>query len=164
MSNQQNIASQNLRHALNLVLFEQWLRFYFIAEEDGKLFIRMPEEWFEQAMHQHPELSPVAAALNNREIDHQAALNALCDNMMSGPTALDGQEWAEVLAGEEFRLTLQLLSFWLQAEEDALDKEILPFKEWCANFTVWQEQPSIKDYAARMRIGGGAAEEPVKLH
>ncbi len=145
-------SDQNMRHAMDLVFFEQWLRFYFISEEDGKLFLRMPEKEFEHSKTMHPDLFPIAVALNDREIDHQTALSALCDSMISGPYALDGQAWAQVLAGDRFRLVLQLLSFWVQAEEEKLDEQVLSFAQWRDNFMLWSEQPSIKDYVARLRM------------
>lgn len=158
MASSQSSSPHNLQHALDLVLFEQWLRFYFISEEDGKLFIRMPDDYFELNRKQYPDLFPVAQSLNNREIDHQAALSALCDSMMNGPFALAGKDWAEVLAGEDFRMALQLLSFWVQAEEDELDREILPFDQWRHRFLDWRETPPIRDYAAKLRqsIDGAA--------
>lgn len=147
------INQENLLHAVDLVFFEQWLRFYFIAEEEGKLYLRMPEDELAKAHRLCPDLVGVAEALNNREIDHQAALEALCESMMRGPHALSGAQWAEILAGQDFRLTLQLLSFWVQAEEDSLDAEILPFHDWKRRFLDWRETPSVKDYAARLLCG-----------
>lgn len=150
------VSHENLRHAEDLVFFEQWLRFYFIAEEDGKLYLRVPENELSKARALYPKLIAVADALNNREINHQSALEALHSGIMAGPCALSGTEWAEILAGQEFRLTVRLLSFWVQAEEDALDAEILAFHEWQSRFKAWRETPSIKDYAARFMCGSDA--------
>lgn len=146
------ISHENLQHAINLVFFEQWLRFYFIVEDGGKLYLRMPEAELEQARNLHPELVPVAEALNNREIDHQAAMEALCEGMMNGPYALDGAQWAEILAGQHFRLMLELLSFWVQSGTDKAD-EPLPFHDWKNRFDSWRENPNIKSYSARVISG-----------
>lgn len=143
----------NWRHAVDLVFFEQWLRFYFIVEEEGKLFIRLPRHELETARELYPRLYPVANALNNCEINHQTAMDALCENLMSGPYAMTGQEWADVLAGQDFRMTLQLMSFWVQAEEEKLDSEPATFREWKERFLGWCETPVVKDYTARVMSG-----------
>jgi hypothetical protein len=156
------IGHENLRHAVDLVFFEQWLRFYFIVEENGKLYIRMPAGELDKARSLHPELIAVADALNEREIDHQAAMDALCESMMTGPHALSGEQWAEVLSGKNFRLTLELLSFWVQADEAALDESPLAFHDWKKRFQAWCENPSIKDYVARLKCGSEAASTRVQ--
>ena len=150
------ISHENLQHAVDLVFFEQWLRFYFIVEENGKLFIRMPACELDKARSLYPGLISVAEALNGREINHQAAMDALCESMMSGPYALSGAQWAEILAGKNFRLTLELLSFWVQADESSLDAATLAFHDWKDRFQAWCENPSIKDYAARLLQGSDA--------
>lgn len=147
------INHENYQHAIDLVFFEQWLRFYFIAEEGGKLYIRMPESEFAKVKSLYPQLFSIAEALNNREINHQAALESLCEGMLDGPYALTGEQWGEILAGKDFRLMLQLLSFWVQADEEKLDAEIMSFHDWKQRFLTWRESPSIKDYAARFLMG-----------
>lgn len=147
--------SGNFLHALDLVFFEQWLRFYFIAEEDGELYIRVPADIFEATRKDLPNLFPLAEALNNAVIDHQKALTTLCDNMVSGPYALNGAEWAQILGGEDFQVLLQLMAFWLQAEEDSLDESILPFRNWQSRFYEWKETDQIKDYTARLKTEQG---------
>lgn len=152
-----SVSHENLRHAVELVFFEQWLRFYFIAEEDGKLYIRMPDDELQKARELYPDLTTVAEALNNREIDHQAAMEALCEGMMNGPYALTGEQWAEILAGRDFRLTLELLSFWVQAEEKGLDEQTLAFHDWKHRFDAWCDSPNIREYVDRVRGEGGNA-------
>lgn len=154
-----------LQHALDLVLFEQWLRFYFIAEEQGKLFIRMPDYELEKARTIHPELAPVADALNNREVNHESALEALRDSMLGGPFALSGEQWAEILVGKDFRLTLDLLAVWVQEAKNSLDDDPalfpLSFAVWKKLFADWRESPDIKEYSARAG-GGGPGPERVQ--
>ena len=156
------INQNDLQHAVDLVFFEQWLRFYFIVEEDGKLFIRVPGHEMETARLFYPQLYPVADALNNCEIDHQSAMNAMCENLLGGPFAMSGQQWAKVLSGEDFKLTLQLMSFWVQAEEDGLGGEAMSFHAWRERFKAWRESPVIREYTARLASGSYTAESRVQ--
>lgn len=156
------VSHENLQHAVDLVFFEQWLRFYFIVEENGKLFIRMPSNELDKARNRYPALISVAEALNDREINHQSAMDALCEGMMTGPYALSGEQWGEILAGKDFRLAVELLSCWVQADESSLDNATLEFHAWKKRFQAWCETPSIKDYAARLLNGSGASSTRVQ--
>lgn len=144
-------AKMNLQQLMEPVFFEQWLRFYFIEEEKGELYIRVPEEVGQEIKEDHPELFPVVEALNNKVIDCQTALAALCDNMVNGPDAFGREDWVAVFSGSDFQIILQLLGFWLQSEEDELDMEVLPFAEWFGRFLAWKETDAVKDYAARIK-------------
>lgn len=150
------VSHENLRHAVDLVFFEQWLRFYFIVEENDKLYIRIPATELEKARACHPELVAVADALNDREINHQSAMDALCESMMNGPHAISGEQWADILSGKDFRLNLELLHLWVQEDENALDAFVLTFGDWQARFHEWCKSSSIKDYAARVLSGSEA--------
>ena len=155
----------NLRHAEELILFEQWMRFYFIEEEGGILYIRMPQETFELVRHEFPALFPVAEALNDKPIDHQATLAILSEAMLNGVHALNNDQWAEVLGGSGFKLTLTLLSTWVEAEEENLDEYPLGFSAWLGRFEAWRASEAIVDYAARLRdsierTGGQAEQDP----
>lgn len=148
------VSHDHLRHAVDLVFFEQWLRFYFIVEEWGKLYIRMPDSELDNARNLYPELIAVAEVLNNHEIEHQAAMEALCESMLAGPYAITRAQWAQILAGKDFRLALQLLSLWVRADENLLDSGTMAFHDWKNRFRIWRENPSVKDYAARLPRGG----------
>lgn len=152
------ISHDNLRHAVDLIFFEQWLRFYFITEEKGKLFIRMPDCELDKARELYPQLVAVAEALNNRELNHSAAMEALREGMLSGPFALNGEQWAEILAGKNFRLTMELMSFWVQSDEDAPEVEAISFEAWKQSFEKWRSKPAIKEYSARIMHGDAPTE------
>lgn len=143
--------ARNLRHAEELILFEQWMRFYFIEEDGGILYIRMPQSVVDMIRHEYPALFPMVEALNDHPIDHQATLAILSESMLNGDYALNSEEWAEVLGGSGFKLTLTLLSTWVEAEEDSLDAEQLSFSSWLVRFEAWCASEAILDYAARLR-------------
>lgn len=141
----------NLGRALDLVFFEQWLRFYFIEERGEELFLSVPDDVCYACRLKYPDLCGLLEALNGRPLDHQATLAALGDIMLSGQFALSGEDWAEILCGADFRITMQLMSYWVQDQEDALDSEVLPFGKWREFFISWREAPAMRDFAARLR-------------
>jgi hypothetical protein len=93
-----------------VIMFENWLRFYFITEEDDKLFIRLPEKSLEQIQQRYKSHYDLAVMLNNEEIDHQHSLKAVCLHVAGN---FDGRPLSEhVVAGvfdsPKFQLELQL--------------------------------------------------------
>jgi hypothetical protein len=135
-----------------VIMFENWLRFYFIAEEDEKLFIRLPEKSMEQIQQRYRSYSDLAAMLNNEEIDHQHSLKAVC-MFISGD--FDGRPLPDyVVAGvfdsPKFQLELQLFSNWVQNHEEKLDERFMEFSEWQKAFALWKDTDEVKDYAKRL--------------
>ena len=69
---------QEAQHRVaEIVMFENWLRFYFIAEEDDKLFIRIPTQAMEKLHANYPKLVGLAERLNGEEIDHKTSMQAV---------------------------------------------------------------------------------------
>ena len=70
---------QAVERIAQVVMFENWLRFYFIGEEEGgKLLIRLPEKAMEQLTARYGAFYGLAERLNNREVDHQTSINEVC--------------------------------------------------------------------------------------
>ena len=58
-----------------VVMFENWLRFYFIDEEDDTLVLKLPEKALEQIQKRYGNLPDPADRLNARAVDHQPSMN-----------------------------------------------------------------------------------------
>jgi len=135
-----------------VIMFENWLRFYFITEEDDKLFIRLPEKSMEQIQQRYRNYYDLAAMLNNEEIDHQHSLKAVCMFISGG---FDGRPLPEsVVAGvfdsPKFQMELQLFSNWVQNHEEKLDERFMEFSEWQKAFALWKDTDEVKNYTKRL--------------
>ena len=132
-----------------VVMFENWLRFYFISEEeDGKLFIRLPEKAMEQLRARYSSFYGLAESLNNREIDHQTSINEVCLFVAS---EIDGQSLSEqtisrVFDSSQFQVELQLFSSWVQAHEEKLDENFMEFSDWRELFEEWKHTDEVEEY------------------
>jgi len=129
-----------------VIMFENWLRFYFISEEDDKLLIRLPEKAMEQIRQRCRSYYNLAAMLNNEEVDHQRSLKAV-SMFISGD--FDGRPLPDaVLSGvfdsPKFQLELQLFTNWLQSHEEKLDEGPMEFSEWQTAFTLWKDTDEVK--------------------
>lgn len=135
-----------------VVMFENWLRFYFIAEEDDKLFIRLPEKAMEQIKQRYSTFYDLAEILNNEEIDHQRSLKAVSMFIAGGfdGRSLPDSVVAEVFDSPKFQLELQLFSNWVQNHEEKLDARFMEFSEWRTAFILWKETDEVQSYARRL--------------
>jgi len=133
----------------DVIMFENWLRFYFISEEGDTLFIRLPEKAMEQIRQHCRAYYDLVAMLNNEEVDHQRSLKAVSTFISGG---FDGVTLPDViLAGvfdsPEFQLELQLFAYWLQNHEEKLDERFMEFSEWQAAFALWKDTDEAKQYS-----------------
>ncbi len=135
-----------------VVMFENWLRFYFIAEEDGALLLRLPEKAMEQIKQRYSAFYDLAELLNNEEIDHQRSLKAVCMHVSSGfgGRPLPDHVVAGVFDSPKFQLEVQLFSNWVQNHEERLDERFMEFSEWTKAFALWKESDEVKAYTQRL--------------
>jgi len=132
----------------DVIMFENWLRFYFISEEGDTLFIRLPEKAMEQIRQRCQSYYDLAAMLNNEEIGHQRSLKAVCMFISGGGggTLLPDAVLADVFDSPKFQLELQLFTHWLQSHEEKLDERFMEFFEWQKAFALWKDTDEVKNY------------------
>lgn len=132
-----------------VVMFENWLRFYFIVEEDEKLMLRLPEKAMEQIRNRYASFHDLALHLNGREIDPQTSMKEVC-LFVSGD--FNGRPLPEyiltrVFDSPAFQSELQLFSYWVQVHEEQLDAAFLEFSEWRDLYAKWKGSDAVKSYA-----------------
>ena len=138
---------QAVERITQVVMFENWLRFYFIGEEEGgKLLIRLPEKAMEQLKARYGAFYGLAERLNNREVDHQTSINEVCLFVAS---EIDGRGLSEqmisrVFDSSQFQAELQLFGAWVQAHEEKLDENFMEFSDWLKQYTAWKQTDEVE--------------------
>ncbi len=143
-----NFFPQALQRISEVVMFENWLRFYFITDENNVLSVRLPEKAMEQLKSNYPTLVGLAEKLNNQEIDHKRSLDSVCLFVASeiDGIAIPEATIAQVFDSPLFHLELQLFSSWVQAHENQLDESFMEFSTWQQMFATWKESDQVKEY------------------
>jgi len=140
---------QAARQILEVVMFENWLRFYFLSEpEGGGLALAVPEQSLARIREQHPKLLPLAEELNGREISFERSREAVCTFVAA---RLDGGLHSpvhEVLDSAAFGLEMRLFNTWVQGHETQLDANFLDFSTWKRLFAEWRDSDQVKAWAA----------------
>lgn len=181
MSEAPNEFRAAVQQALEAVMFESWLRFYFIEELPAagdagekapeapagaeRLAIRVPEKGMARIAELYPNLLPLAESMNGHEVDFETSRRAVCTFVLGH---LDGKTMPRDMAtvvfeSATFQTELQLFHTWLQLHEAQLDQGFQEFGAWRGLFAQWRATPGARElaeklaHAARGRADGEGA-------
>ena len=157
-----------VEQALEAVMFESWLRFYFIEElppdteatqpeaPDGeeRLAIAVPEKGMARIAELYPNLLPLAESMNGHEVDFETSRRAVCTFVLGH---LDGKTMPRdmasvVFASSTFQVGLQLFHTWLQLHEAQLDEGFQEFGAWRSLFAQWRATPGARELAEKLAV------------
>lgn len=161
------IEQEQFQHAvqavLEAVMFENWLRFYFVTEKpeaepaaDGQtpLFIAVPVKGMERIGSLYPHLLPMAEEMNGNVIDFEASRRAVCNFVLEH---VDGKSMprdtaAMIFESATFQVQLQMFNAWVQMHEDQLDNTFVEFGAWRKLFAQWQQEPGARELAEKISL------------
>jgi hypothetical protein len=161
MSEEQKRFQKAVEDILEAVMFENWLRFYFIMEEDAEslpegkeplLCLVVPDKGMEKIQAGWPHLYPMAEALNGRELTFETSQKAVCTFVVEH---LDGhvmpRDTAQgILASATFQTRIQLFNAWVQSHEELLEQTFMEFGTWKELFDRWCADPVAKELAGKL--------------
>lgn len=144
-----------VQHVLEAVMFENWLRFYFITEKPDNpdsLSLAVPEQAVARIQERYPQLYPMVLLLNAQEIDFELSRRALCTFVV---TELEGKVIAsdmgvKVFDSTTFQTEMHLFNTWVQAHEDQLDKAFMDFGMWRSLYAEWRKSEAVQDFARQL--------------
>lgn len=162
MSQQNQDFAKGVRLILEAVMFENWLRFYFITEKlpadaapetEPELALAVPEQAMKKIEELYPHLVPLAVAVNGRSIDFETSRSAVCTFVV---TEVDGKAIPRnmsdmVFDSSTFQVELQLFNTWVQAHEAQLDQSFLDFGAWRKLFAEWRTSDSVTELARKLQ-------------
>lgn len=136
---------QIIEEILKAVIFENWLRFYFIAEKiseecgESVLEIEIPAKALQDITVKFPEFLPVALCMNNKPVEFATSRQAVLTCIESKLTGkkLPAEMALQALTSPEFQNRVLLFNNWLQMHEAQLDQSFLEFEVWLQLFDKW---------------------------
>lgn len=139
---------------LEVAMFENWLRFYFIEEnpDDETLKLQIPVKSMERIGELYPALQPLAEKMNGNPIDFQISRDNVLShimNEMEGKVLPQG-EAQRVLQSATFQTRLQLFHTWEQLHEDQLDSSFMEFGAWRNLFAQWRETAGARELEQKL--------------
>lgn len=147
---------------VEVFMFEQWLRHYFVVEKAGRLFIEIPQEELKAIYAKHEHLAPLADMFNAGEIDYQKCQATVCafvgaryDGAKYGPEVI-----SRALDSKAFKIEMYVFGVWFKGHESYLDAERLDFAQWREMYAGWNSMDEVKEYRKKLMAGGGDPNQP----
>ncbi|UZP66267.1 hypothetical protein N1030_11640 [Desulfovibrio mangrovi] len=145
-----------------VLMFENWLRFYFIAEEGEKLFIRVPEQGQMRIRENHPALFALVEDMNDKEITPETSRMAVCNFVSSeieGSVVKAGMG-GRVFDSQTFQFEMHLFGTWVQSHEEQLDKGFLDFNTWKNLYAEWKKSDKVREHIEQLRDAMTRSSQP----
>ncbi len=144
-----------VRDLMEVIMFDQWMRFYYVEDKDGKLFLQVPPEVVKAVREEFPHLFGIVEQLNGREIDYQKCFGALCAHVAN---QLDGSKFADnvvpaVFDSKPFKIEQYVFNVWLKGHEAHLEAEAMPFALWREMYDTWRAMDEVKEYLLKLTAG-----------
>jgi hypothetical protein len=135
---------------MQVVRFENWLRFYFIEElEDGNLKTSIPADRLAEIKDKYGEMAELAENMNGEAIDFEASCNNVCTHVaIHIDLAKYGNDIvSRVFDGFEIKKEQHLFGLWLQGHEEKFDATFTSFDDWEKEYAEWRVTDQVKAYA-----------------
>jgi hypothetical protein len=147
---------------VEVFMFEQWLRYYFVAEKDGRLFLEIPPDELKRLYEKYEHLAPLADMLNREEISYEKSQATVCTFVGA---RYDGSKYAagvisRALDSKAFKIELYVFGVWMKGHEAYLDAQRLDFADWREMYAGWNSMEEVKDYRRKLMAGGGDPNQP----
>lgn len=142
-----------------VMMFENWLRFYFIVEEGDKLFIRVPEQGQMRIRENHPTLFSLIEDMNDKEVTPEISRMAVCNFISSEIEAntVKAGMGGRVFDSQTFQFEMHLFGTWVQSHEEQLDKGFLDFNTWKTLFFEWKKSDKVREHIEQLREASSRA-------
>ncbi len=141
---------------LRVFMAEHWARFYYAVEQDGVVFLSVPDEALAAMRETHPALADFVAGINGRPIDMESSQRNVGEfvfQSFEGGTFPTGTV-AKAFDSKHFRLIMHLFSVWLSGHEAEFDAEVMPFAVWDSLFAEWRKDPAVLRFGDSLAGGG----------
>ena len=144
---------QAVTDVAEVMKFESWLRFYFVRDEDGVLYLRVSAQARERIAKEYPHLAPLVEEINDKSVTYEQSVNTVCQFVALN---LDGARYPlgtvnSVFGSPEFETEMRLFHLWSQAHEEQLDQAFLDFRTWCELFEQWKNSDAVKEHFSEQR-------------
>lgn len=135
-----------MEKTLEAIMFEHWLRFYFLEESGKDMEFRLPEEIIARIQELYPDLAPIAESLNGRSVDLDTSRRVILGHIFTNldKDALPSEYGRQILESGDFQKRLELFHIWEQLHENQLDMGFAEFGAWKNLFTQWLKSEGAK--------------------
>ncbi|MDK2955760.1 MAG: hypothetical protein PWQ57_1256 [Desulfovibrionales bacterium] len=138
---------------VEVLQFEQWMRFYFLVEEGEKLRLEVPESMAARVEEKSSHLAGLLQQMNHGLIDPQKSQEAVCGFVGENIEGVKHSPYLvpAVFDSKQFKLEMYLFNLWLKAYEEGFDTEQdKGFDEWRELYAAWRATDQVKQYVREL--------------
>ncbi|MCR5814644.1 MAG: hypothetical protein K6G15_09160 [Desulfovibrio sp.] len=164
MATEQEKFIYSVDRIIEAVMFENWLRFYFITpmqeeknenqDNEEHLFVLIPEKAMKNIEKDYKDLWPMAQLMNNKEITFELSQKVICTYVVENidGTIIPRDTAGSVMDSMAFQAQLQLFNTWIQLHGDQLEKGFVDFATWRSLFAQWKDSQPGKELQEKILL------------
>ena len=138
-----------------VLMAEHWARFYFAVEQDGVVYLDVPEQELAVLRAESPDLAAFISSINGQPIEMESSRRAVGEfvfRALEGGDAPAGTV-AKAFDSKPFAMGMQLFAVWMSGHEAQLDKETMSFSDWDNLFSAWRQDPAVIRFSESLASG-----------
>jgi len=134
--------------------FEFWLRYYFIEERDGNLFIELSADQAKQMQAQFPDYWELAESVQGRPLSPELSQQSVVEFLQVN---FEGKEFPantvlKVLDSKDFSVEMYLFNTWLDLHEEQLMQKIFGFDYWMRIYEEWKATEKAQQLTQTLKL------------
>lgn len=138
--------------AIEVLMFDQWMRHYYILQREDKLFISIPEDVMAGIKENFPAYYGLAELQNEEELTFEKSQATVCSFIGAH---FDGKKYdpsimPKMFDSKEFKLGMYVFNLWMKGHEQYLDEQVLDFSVWHEMFGEWKKMDEVQVYLDKL--------------
>jgi hypothetical protein len=134
--------------------FEFWLRYYFIEERDGGLFITLTDEQAKQMKLQFPDYYDLAERMQGVSLSPELSQRSVVEFLQLN---LEGHKYpantvVKVLDSKDFSAEMYLFDTWVSLHEEQLMQKIYGFDYWMHAYEDWKMSDKAQQLVQSLKV------------
>lgn len=158
------ISLDALHEVTRVFHFEYWLRFYFIEERDGSLYIHLTPEQTQQLQATYPDFWDLVERVQGEALSPEVSQRCVVEFLQVN---FEGQKYSgatvlQILDSKEFSAEMYLFDTWVTVHEEQLSQKIYGFDYWMHVYAEWKN--SDRTQQLRQSLLTGSQAEKATVH
>lgn len=134
--------------------FEFWLRYYFIQERDGQLFIELDDQQSKQMQAQFADYWELVERVQGHPLSPELSQQSVVEFLQLN---VEGQKYpsntmVKVLDSKEFSVEMYLFDTWVNLHESQLMQKIYGFDYWMQAYEEWKSSEKGQQLAQTVQL------------
>jgi hypothetical protein len=134
--------------------FEFWLRYYFIEEKEGQLFITLTDEQAKQMKLQFPDYYELVERMKGVPLSPELSQRGVVEFLQLN---LEGHKYpantvVKVLDSKDFSVEMYLFDTWVSLHEEQLMQKIYGFDYWMHAYADWKMSDRAQQLAQSLKV------------